>query len=337
MKIVFTQKQIKIILSISALLLIAVIFLLIKLYKDKISTNFFSTREQGGNYIFTNPLLDFELPEGYENSVVSSDKARNFVENIIKKENINHISVYFRDLNNGPWIGINEKEYFSPASMLKTPLLISLLKWSEKDPQVLEKKVVAEKRFFDEALEKNIKTGNDILLGDDYSFFELAKKMIKESDNIATAILYENIPKSYIEDVFTSIGVSFVENGEDKLVRVKDMAGFYRVLFNSSYLNRGNSEMALSILSDTSYSEGLSKGVPKDVVIAHKFGERSYLDFVPENKPINDGDVQIHDCGIIYYPSKPYILCVMTRGSDFKTQEESISKISKFFFNEVAN
>lgn len=337
MKLVFTQKQIKIILVISIVLLLTVIFLLIKLYKEKIPVRLFSTREQGGGYVFTNPLLDFELPEGYESSTIPSDKARDFVEGISKKENISHISVYFRDLNNGPWIGINEKEYFSPASMLKTPLLISLLKWSEKDPEVLEKKVVAEKRFFDEALDKNIKTQESILLGEKYSLFELAKKMIKQSDNIATAILYENIPKNYVEDVFTSIGSSFIEEGEDKLIRVKDMAGFYRVLFNSSYLNRDNSEIALSILSDTSYKDGLSKGIPKDIVIAHKFGERTYLDFIPKNRFVSDGDIQIHDCGIIYYPSSPYILCVMTRGSNFEIQERAIGEISRFFFNEIAN
>lgn len=336
MKIIFTQKQIKIILIISIFLLIIVVFLLLKIFNQNKSNYLVPTREQGGNYVFTNPLLDFELPEGYKNSIVSSDSAREFVEDIMKKQNIKHISVYFRDLNNGPWIGINEKEYFSPASMLKTPLFISLLKWSEKDPSILEKRVVVEKKFFDDALSKNIKTGNDILLGKEYSLFELAQKMIKNSDNIATAILYENIPQNYIEDVFTSIGASFIENGKDKLIRVKDMASFYRVLFNSSYLNRYNSEKALFVLSDTVYKEGLSRGIPKDIVIAHKFGERSYVDFPDEKQTPDIDNIQLHDCGIIYYPSKPYILCVMTRGSDFKIQEEAISKISRFFYSQVS-
>lgn len=337
MKIVFTQKYFKPLLITCIILFVCVIFLFIQLYKQKNATEFFSTRDQGEGYMFTNPLLDFELPQNYKNTVVSSDSARMTVNQVAQRKNIKHISVYFRDLNNGPWIGINEKEYFTPASMLKTPLLIALLKWSEKKPEVLEKKVVAEKRFFEKVVQKNIQTGEGLVQGETYTLFELAKRMIQNSDNVATAMVYEHIPQSYIEDLFKSIGSSFIESGEDKLIRVKDMAGFYRVLFNASYLNRDNSEIALSVLSNTSYNEGLSKGLPKDVVVSHKFGERTPGDFPIENTPVGDGEIQLHDCGIIYYPGKPYILCVMTRGSDMKMQEEAIADISSFFFEEVAN
>jgi len=29
--------------------------------------------------------------------------------------------------------------------------------------------------------------------------------------------------------------------------------------------------------------------------------------------------VQLHDCGIVYYPETPYLLCVMTKGWNFET------------------
>jgi beta-lactamase class A len=337
MKIVFSQKQIKIILIISGILLITVIYLLIKIFKEESFTGFLSNREQGGNYVFTNPLLDFEFPQGYKNPILPSEKVRDFVQDIMKVNDVNHISLYYRDLNNGPWIGINEKEYFSPASMLKTPLLIALLKWSEEVPNVLEKEVVVENRYFENTPPQYVKTEGTVEKMKSYSLIDLGIKMIQASDNVATAILYENIPKKYREEVFTSIGVSVVPDGEDVLLRVKDIAGFYRVLFNASYLNRNNSEKALSILSGTFYKEGLVKGLPKDIVTSHKFGERYPLDVLPANSYFQiDEEIQIHDCGIVYYPKAPYILCIMTRGSDLKKQEMSIFEISKFIYNQIS-
>ena len=48
-----------------------------------------------------------------------------------------HLSVYFRNLNNGPWFGIRENEGFAPASLMKISILISYLKMSETDPNLL--------------------------------------------------------------------------------------------------------------------------------------------------------------------------------------------------------
>lgn len=325
------------ILYIIILLLIAwVVFLLHKIGTVKESLKGTFTHEKGGQYKFTNPILDFEISKELSNTIIPSAAARNFVENIKEDKDIKHISVYFRDLNNGPWVGINEKEYFSPASMLKTPLLISLLKWSEVDGSVLNREIVAEERFFDNNLAQHTNV-NAIKKGEKYTLIDVAKKMIQESDNVAAKILYEYIPQNFIDDTFVNIGISFIDEGEDNLIRVKDIAAFYRVLFNATYLNRNNSETALSILANTSYKDGLVAGVPKDLIVAHKFGERFASGVLLSSGLIPEGDIQIHDCGIIYVPGKPYILCVMTRGEDFKVQQQAISEISNFFYKQVIN
>jgi hypothetical protein len=41
------------------------------------------------------------------------------------------------------------------------------------------------------------------------------------------------------------------------------------------------------------------------------------------------GERQLHDCGIVYAPGKPYLICIMTRGSDFKRLSPVIAQISK--------
>ncbi len=52
------------------------------------------------------------------------------------------IGIYVRNLNNGPWFGINEDEKYSPASLMKVPILITFLKWIESDPNILTRKIL---------------------------------------------------------------------------------------------------------------------------------------------------------------------------------------------------
>ena len=55
------------------------------------------------------------------------------------------------------------------------------------------------------------------------------------------------------------------------------------------------------------------------------FGEGGYLGM----------ERQLHDCGIIYHPLKPYLLCVMTRGEKIADLENAIRDISKWIFERV--
>ena len=52
-----------------------------------------------------------------------------------------HMGVYVRNLNNGPWFGINENEAYSPASLMKVPVLMTYLRWAEIEPNLLNKKL----------------------------------------------------------------------------------------------------------------------------------------------------------------------------------------------------
>src|SRR6185369_10918084 len=78
-----------------------------------------------GNTKFTSPLLECaELPESASDSEI--DAAKSAVQNIIDTRkasaDVSEASVYFRDLNNGPWFGINQDNNYFPASLLKLPL-----------------------------------------------------------------------------------------------------------------------------------------------------------------------------------------------------------------------
>jgi len=323
------SKKILILINLAFLVLI-VLLARIVFSKDDLKSRYDIVHDENSYYSLTNPILDCELENGQnDNSIIYTDKINNEIDKLKSQYGVKHVSLYFRDLNNGLWLGINEKEDFSPASLLKVPVLIAFLHQAETDPLLLEKKITILPSDINQIIRPNIISSEDhLIVGNEYTLLEIARRMIQKSDNDAVLVLLRNIKKSYIEDIFKSIGLQFKGTADENLITVKDYAGFFRILFNASYLDREMSELALEILSGSEYKNGIVAGVPKDIVIAHKFGERS----------INgNADIRLHDCGVVYYPDKPYIICIMTRGDDFRQQEKLISDLSKYVYQAVDN
>lgn len=291
-----------------------------------------STKEIRKNfdYKFINPLLECD------SSTISQDKnlatLRKSLEFIINQDTgtgkISFASIYYRDLNNGPWFGINEKEYFSPASLIKVPVLIAYLKEAESDSSILNKKIINTKNF--DYNQQNITPTLMLELNKEYTVEDLLNRMIIYSDNAAYELLLDNIDNSKIFNVYKDLDVDISKAQNDpngNIITVKDYSSFFRILFNASYLNQKMSEKALNILSQTQYSKGLIAGLPTNTSVAHKFGERQFL---PSREK------QLHDCGIVYLTKKPYLLCVMSRSSDFNQAASFIKEVSKTVYNYIS-
>lgn len=277
---------------------------------------------------YTNPLLECNMNEtaGETEYKPSRKKIADLINR--KKENgeINDVSVYYRDLNNGPWFGINEKEYFTPASLLKLPVMMAYFKKAESDPSLLKKEILYEKPL--NPARPSFLPENSIEPGKSYTIDELIEKMIIDSDNNALSLLEQNIENSSIDTVTIDLGIETAnENTPEDFMSVKSYASLLRVLYNASYLSRNDSEKALSILSKISFDQGLNRGLPQNIQVAHKFGERE----------LENGTRQLHDCGIIYYPKRPYLLCVMTRGSDYTQMSSVIGEISSEIYSDINN
>jgi hypothetical protein len=105
-------------------------------------------------------------------------------------------------------------------------------------------------------------------------------------------------------------------------------ASFFRVLYNASYLGADLSERALGLLAQAEFRSGIVEGVPAAVPVAHKFGE---------HRDDAAGKVQLHDCGIVYVPQHPYLLCVMTRGSSFEHLDDAIASISRAVYEQAGD
>lgn len=178
---------------------------------------------------------------------------------------------------------------------------------------------------------QNIKDGDLLIAGKYYSINELLNAMIIHSDNEAKDLVVSNLPNKLYIEIFSDLSIDIQKydtiNNAENFLSVKEYASYFRMLYNSTYLNRQSSEYALSILSKTTFNDGIRAGVPDSIKIAHKFGERT---------TIGSNIKQLHDCGIIYMPNQPYILCVMTRGDDFEKMKKVLANISKIVYTHLS-
>ncbi len=271
----------------------------------------------------TNPLL----------GIMKFKELRPFksqIEETIEREkasgNIREAAVYFRSLGDGITIGINEKEEFCPASILKVPVMLCYYKMAEQNPDILNKKIKYEAVDLG-GIGAGVPQESSAKIGQSYSVDELIHFMIAESDNTANKILLNSLPRGTIRKTFDDFGIDADRyTANSQFVSLRIVAGFLRTLYNASYINEELSQRALTYLTESNYKSGIVAGLPTNIVVAHKFGERFFPDI---------DEKQLHEIAIVYYPNNPYILAVMTKGSEYGRLSTAIRNISKSVYDEV--
>lgn len=201
---------------------------------------------------------------------------------------------------------------------------MAFYKEAELDPSVLTDTLNAPNYDYEEV--QNIQPEKPLVAGNDYTVEQLLESMITQSDNNAYLMLSSIIDEPTLVQVYKDIGINIQEISQENphadFLTVREYASLFRVLYNTTYLNEKYSEQALAMLTRSTYKNGLTKYLPK-VSVAHKFGERRNAD---------SHETQLHDCGIVYYPEKPYLICIMTKGTDLEKQAETIANLSQKAF-----
>ena len=165
---------------------------------------------------------------------------------------------------------------------------------------------------------------------------QLINYMIIYSDNNAVALLYNSLALNDFNKFFSDFGIFLpdVSGTPQDFISPKTYALFFRVLYGSTYLSRYDSEKALELLSQAEYKDGLVAGVPNNISVSHKFGEYGAIDNVNPNSYTSR---EFHDCGIVYYPDHPYLLCIMTKGTDLSKLQNLVKETSQIVYDEVHN
>jgi hypothetical protein len=132
--------------------------------------------------------------------------------------------------------------------------------------------------------------------------WQLLEHAIVYSDNEAAALLAAADGADSMETIRRPADFPAFQEGTLWLTP-HHFTALFRIRYNASFLSVESSQRALELLARVDFRDGLIAGVPQGIRVANKFGERI------------DGDLALlHDCGIVYHPAPPYLLCVMTEG-----------------------
>ena len=281
--------------------------------------------EQG--YRYTAPFLGTDSPPATDIGVFTGLRSQ-IVDTAIaaeQKHELTDYGVYFQSLTSTFWFGINEDENFLPASLYKVPL--ALIVYKEIEDGVLSAQT---RLMYTEAIDKENPAGatqTSLTVGASYTVQELLARMLVESDNGAKNLLGTTLNNSYVTTFWTLMNLGSPHPDEE--IAARDYSFFFRVLYNSTYLNADDSETILGMMASSTYANALVSGVPSGVKVSHKWG----LSNNPAAGAATQGEIELHDCGIVYAPSDPYILCIMTKGYDQQALNAFIAQVSKIVYN----
>ncbi len=294
--------------------------------------SFRNVRENSDKYQFINPLIGGISNPSTDVGIYSDvkDDILKFLKKEQKEGRLFGYSFYFRDMNTGLWFGDHETTAFFPASLFKLPIAIAVYKQAESDSSFLGKRYQYTEELSALNQAKTTNAASRLVVGEYYDVKFLVEIMLSESDNGAKNILLYNMDKRYLDQLLELVAFSNGENNDLYEISSRKYANFIRILYGSSYLDEVHSEHLLSILSKSDFKDGIVAGVPGNTKVAHKFG---VYEFYEKMKGSDVLTVQLHDCGLIYHPQKPYTFCLMTKGKDDQSLFNVISAVSKMMYD----
>lgn len=238
-----------------------------------------------------------------------------------------HVSVYFHELTMNPEVAIEENFRFSPASLMKVPIMMAYLRLAQDDPAVLSRRLTFSGST-DYTATQGIKPPETLKPGTAYTVEDLLRRMIAYSDNNALILLYGNIDVRNIATLMQILGVEYFPSADGGRISLKSYARFYFSLYEANYLNRAMSNRALAYLEQETFDAGLASGIPRGTRIAAKFGEWAG----GRHSEIR----QLSEVGIVYYPGHPYLIGVAVEGRDIASLSSLIQDISREVYRDIA-
>jgi beta-lactamase class A len=298
----------------------------------KYLNNISPIRESDLSYKFIRPLLTYNIPSaGDENELkMLRGNIVKLVENRAKNKELTDFSLFVSELDRGRWIGVNETQKYTAASLWKVAIMMAYLKKAQNDSKILDQELIYTKAMKDLTEISEFDTPAQLLLDKSYKVDDLISKMIIDSDNGAKTLLLANIDETALNVLFNDLTVPN-PMANNYVVSPLDYSLFFRVLYNGSYLSHKMSEKALSLLSQAKFSKGLVAGLPNGTIVAHKFGEHVTADSSQVKA------VELHDCGIVYYQPSPYFICIMSHGPNLDNLEAIIRDVSSLVYQKLAS
>lgn len=247
---------------------------------------------------------------------------REDLQNLLK-QNDDTVSLYFEYLPSGTSIGINERNEIRLASLSKIPTAMAIYSKIEKGKLSKDDTITLDDKHIDATFGTLYKKG----AGSEATLGEIMEHAITESDNTAQNVLLSLLTPEEINSVFEYLDIPFKSENNYPIISAKNYSSILRSLYLSSFVGYESSQEILNLMTQSIYTDKIPAGVPKDIPVAHKIGV-----FETEEQ---SQESTFSDCGIVYVPKRPYILCIMTRGTDEFTQN-TMRAISKTIYDYVS-
>jgi beta-lactamase class A len=224
--------------------------------------------------------------------------------------------LYFEYLPTGSSIGINSQRSFYAASLIKVPIVMAFYHFKERTHFDDTKQVVISHDMVD-------KEFGDLWQkeGQKISFREAVTLSLTHSDNTASKVIRSILPEQDFTDVYTGLDIEYDLMENQAVLTAKEYSSILKALYFSSVLTKDDSQEILTLLSKSIFKDKLPAGISEDIVVAHKIG-------------VLPGELY-SDCGIIFIPRRPYILCMIS-GSDEDTARTRMKLASKKIFDYVS-
>lgn len=166
--------------------------------------------------------------------------------------------------------------------------------------------------------------------GTEYALDEVARRMIYQSDNVATNALIDAMGIDRIQQKAESLGLggtllvhklmSTDEDGLNNAMSANDASALLAWIADGTLASAGSCERAEEFLLAQEDDEGLAQGIPAGVAFGHKTGST---------------DEVRHDGGIVY-AERPYVICVLTEGIDYDEANTLMAQISAAVYDALA-
>ncbi len=234
----------------------------------------------------------------------------------------NTFGMYFEYLPTGTSININGLDEFHAASLFKTPVIMAYYHTKERLGKTDDPTVEIRKEDIDSQFGDLWKKG----VGYKLKLSEAVRLALEESDNTAARLVVPYVGSEDFDSVYQGLDIDLNLDKQGAILSAKSYSSIFKALYFSSVLNRDGSEEILNYLSHSKFPDKIEAGVPDNIIVAHKIG-----DFVDIS-----GSEAFTDCGIVYVPRRPYLLCMVSK-TDEQTARERMQDVSKMVYDFVSS
>jgi beta-lactamase class A len=215
---------------------------------------------------------------------------------------------------------INADQSFHPASTIKLCIMIETFRQARQGKLSLDDPIVIKNKFssivdgspYSLEVEDDSETQLYQCIGRSFPRWELVRRMITVSSNLATNLLIEDLEPQQINQFMKELGADGLvtrRGVEDKAAfrlglnnaaTARSLMNALRRLAKREVVSPEDSDEMIQILSEQEFNEMIPALLPPDARVAHKTG--------------STGDY-FHDAGIVYATGgEPFVLAILTKG-----------------------